>query len=49
MNDFAISFDNLISYDFEEELRSGYGTWAGLPFTFDNVGKKMLGADIISI
>jgi lipoprotein len=40
MNDFAISFDDLISYDFEEELRSGYGTWAGLPFTFDNVGQE---------
>ena len=40
MNDFAISFDNLVSYDFAEELRSGYGTWAGFPFTFDGVGKK---------
>lgn len=40
MNDFAISFDDLISYDFEDELRSGYGTWAGLPFTFDNVGQE---------
>ena len=24
----------------DSELRSGYGTWAGLPFTFDNVGQE---------
>lgn len=40
MNDFAINFDSLISYDFDDELRSGYGTWANFPFTFDNVGKE---------
>ena len=40
MNDFAIHFDKLISYDFDDELRSGYGTWANFPFTFDNVGKE---------
>lgn len=40
LNDFAVNFDDLISYDFEEELRSGYGTWAGFPFTFNGVGKE---------
>ena len=38
LNDFAINFDDLVSYDFEEELRSGYGTWANFPFTFGSVG-----------
>lgn len=40
LNDFAVNFDDLISYDFEDELRSGYGTWAGFPFTFNGVGKE---------
>lgn len=38
MNDFAICFDDLVTYDFDDELRSGYGTWANLPFNFSNIG-----------
>lgn len=40
LGDFAINFDDLVSYDFEEELHSGYGTWANFPFTFEKVGNE---------
>ena len=39
LNEFSINFDNLITFDFEEELRSGYGAYAGEPFTVQNVGR----------
>ena len=40
LNDFSVNFDNLVTYDFDDELKSGYGTWANFPFTFGNVGNS---------
>lgn len=38
LNTFAIMFDALSDYDFEDQLHSGYGTWSGYPHSYDNVG-----------
>lgn len=40
MNTFSLRFDNLVTFDYEGELRSGYGTWAGFPFTYKGVDDK---------
>lgn len=38
INTFALMFDDLQDYDFENQLVSGYGTWSGYPHSYDNVG-----------
>ena len=38
LNTFSLNFDNFIDYDLEGELLSGYGSWAGYPFTYSGVG-----------
>lgn len=40
LNTYALCFDNMTTLDFEDELKSGYGGWAGFPFSYDNIGKK---------
>ena len=40
INTYALCFDNMVTLDFEDELKSGYGGWAGYPFSFGNIGKK---------
>lgn len=37
MNTFAIRFDDMITFDFDDELHSGYGMWHNYPFTYDNM------------
>ncbi|MBQ9511281.1 MAG: hypothetical protein IJR55_06270 [Clostridia bacterium] len=37
MNTFAVKFDNMVTFDFDDELRSGYGMWHNFPFTYDNM------------
>ena len=40
---FAICFDNIVTYDFDEQLRPGWGAWVGYPHSTANVGKGWQG------
>lgn len=40
INAFAIMFEDMVTFDFEDELKSGYGSWHGFPFTYSGVGKS---------
>ena len=39
LNTFAVKFDNMVTFDFDDELHSGYGMWHNFPFTYDNMIK----------
>lgn len=41
--DWAICFDNMVTFDFEDELHAQYGTWNGYPYTSKNVGTSWVG------
>lgn len=40
---FELCFDDIITYDFDEELKHGWGSWVSYPFTTANVGKGWQG------
>lgn len=40
---FELCFDDIITYDFDEELKHGWGSWAQYPFSTANVGKSWQG------
>ena len=40
---FALCFENIVTYDFNEELIPGWGAWSSSPFTSANVGKSWVG------
>ena len=40
---FALCFDDIVTYDFDEELIAGWGGWSGAPLSQANVGKSWTG------
>ena len=40
---FELCFDDIITYDFDEELKHGWGSWVQYPFSTANVGKSWQG------
>ena len=40
---FALKFPDIITYDFDGELKPGWGTWNGYPLNTSNVGKSWIG------
>lgn len=40
---YALNFDDIVTYDFDDVLLAGWGTWNGYPQTSNNVGKSWVG------
>lgn len=40
---FELCFDDIITYDFDDELKHGWGSWVNYPFNTNNVGKSWQG------
>ena len=43
VSSFELCFDDIITYDFDEELKHGWGSWVQYPFSTANVGKSWQG------
>ena len=42
-NNFSLAFNNMITYDFDDQCIAGYGSWQNMPYNTSNVNKTWRG------